>query len=83
MSTKNPLTRAGIEPATFRFVAQHLNDCAAAVPTQTEELETNGRIVKWDVRKKWGLEIKKYKRINNKNKRLNLCAHKFPKNVKF
>ena len=24
MSMKNPLTPAGIEPATFRFVAQHL-----------------------------------------------------------
>jgi len=24
---------AGIEPATFRFVAQHLNHCATAVPT--------------------------------------------------
>ena len=23
---------SGIEPATFRFVAQHLNHCAAAVP---------------------------------------------------
>ena len=29
---KNPLTPAGIEPATFRFVAQHLNHCATAVP---------------------------------------------------
>jgi len=28
---KNPLTPAGIEPATFRFVAQHLNHCATAV----------------------------------------------------
>jgi len=28
---KNPLTQAGIEPATFRFVAQHLNHCATAV----------------------------------------------------
>ena len=28
---KNPLTLAGIEPATFRFVAQHLNHCATAV----------------------------------------------------
>jgi len=27
---KNPLTAAGIEPATFRFVAQHLNHCATA-----------------------------------------------------
>jgi len=29
---KKPLTPAGIEPATFRFVAQHLNHCATAVP---------------------------------------------------
>ena len=28
----NPLTPAGIEPATFRFVTQHLNHCATAVP---------------------------------------------------
>jgi len=27
MSTKNPMTPAGIESATFRFVAQHLNHC--------------------------------------------------------
>ena len=32
MSMKNPLTPAGIEPATFRFVAQHINLCATAVP---------------------------------------------------
>ena len=32
MSMKNPLTPAGIEPATFPFVAQHLNHCATAVP---------------------------------------------------
>jgi len=29
---KNPLTPAGIEPATFRFVAQRLNHCATAGP---------------------------------------------------
>ena len=34
MSMKNPVTPVGIEPATFRFVAQHLNHCATAVPTQ-------------------------------------------------
>jgi len=27
---KNPVTQAGIEPATFRFVAQRLNHCATA-----------------------------------------------------
>jgi len=32
MSIKNPMTPAGIEPATFRFVAQNLNHCATAVP---------------------------------------------------
>ena len=32
MPMKNPLTPAGIEPATFRFVAQHLDHCATAVP---------------------------------------------------
>ena len=26
------MTPAGIEPATFRFVAQHLNHCATTVP---------------------------------------------------
>jgi hypothetical protein len=32
MSTKNSMTPSGIEPATFWFVAQYLNHCAAAVP---------------------------------------------------
>ena len=32
MSMKNPLTPARIKPATFRFVAQHPNHCAIAVP---------------------------------------------------
>ena len=29
---KIPMTPSGIEPATFRFVAQHLKHCATAVP---------------------------------------------------
>ena len=32
MSMKNPQTPVGIEAAAFRFVAQHLNHCATAVP---------------------------------------------------
>jgi hypothetical protein len=32
MSMKNPVTPAGIEPAIFRFIAQHLNHCTTAVP---------------------------------------------------
>ena len=32
---KFPMTPDGIEPATFRFVAQHLNHCATAVPQHT------------------------------------------------
>ena len=31
---KIPVTPSGIKPATFRFVAQHLNHCATAVPMQ-------------------------------------------------
>ena len=34
MSLKNPLTSVGIEPETFRFVAQRLNHCATVVPPQ-------------------------------------------------
>ena len=30
------MTPSGIEPATFRFVAQHLNHCATAVPIRKE-----------------------------------------------
>ena len=29
---KIPMTPSEIEPATFRFVGQHLNHCATAVP---------------------------------------------------
>ena len=29
------MTPSGIEPATFRFVTQHLNHCATAVPIYT------------------------------------------------
>ena len=32
---KIPMTPAGIELSTFRFVAQHLNHCATGVPTST------------------------------------------------
>ena len=47
---KNPLTPAGIEPVTFRFVAQHLNHCATAVTplrlnTEYEFLDSRQRAV--------------------------------------
>jgi len=35
------VTPAGIEPATFRFVAQHLNHCATAVPMEKNEINVN------------------------------------------
>jgi len=34
---KTPMTPSRIEPATFWFVAQHLNHCATAVPTSLME----------------------------------------------
>ena len=36
VNEKNPLTPAGIEPVTFRFVAQHINRCATAGPTHSQ-----------------------------------------------
>jgi len=38
MSMKNPLTPSGNETDTFRFVAQHVNHCATAVPILAEYL---------------------------------------------
>ena len=38
---KNPLTPAGIEPATFRFVAQNLNHRATAIARQYTVLNLN------------------------------------------
>jgi len=44
MSMKNPLTLAGIEPATFRFVAQH--DGAGGSRTLSEEAEQSELFVR-------------------------------------
>ena len=41
---KSPLTLAGIEPATFRFVTEHLNHCATAVPLIKHILDINFNI---------------------------------------
>jgi len=38
---KNPLTPAGIEPATFRFVALHLNHCATAMEKRGHKYKFN------------------------------------------
>jgi len=35
---KNPLTPAGIEPATCRILAKHLNHCATADPKKTSTI---------------------------------------------
>jgi hypothetical protein len=46
MSMKNPLTTAGIEPATYRFVAKHLNQCATAFPPLNKFIFENPGITK-------------------------------------
>ena len=42
---KIPMTPSGNEPATFRFVAQHLNHCATAVPRTPRQLDRNWLIL--------------------------------------
>jgi len=37
MSMKNSMSPSGIEPANFRFVEQHFNHCATAVPPEIHE----------------------------------------------
>jgi len=48
---KNPLSPAGIEPVTFRFVVQHLNHRATAVPIKMHD--TNMKITS-DFGSYWG-----------------------------
>ena len=45
---KIPMTPAGIELATFRFTAQHLNHCATAVPFEDNNMRWN--LTKYGVR---------------------------------
>jgi len=40
MSMKNPLILAGIEPATFRVVAQYLNHCYRGPPPPPNNQKT-------------------------------------------
>ena len=55
---KNPRTQAEIEPATFRFVAQHLKHCATAVPFRLVRLERKyPRIVPRYGRIQWQYEV--------------------------
>jgi len=47
MSMKNPLTRAVIETATFRFATQRLNHCATTFPQKCEYTNNIKEIQKW------------------------------------
>jgi len=37
------MTPAGIEPATFRFVAQHLNHCVTGLPRYADVIKYKGK----------------------------------------
>ena len=43
---KNPLTPAGIEPATFPFAARHLDHCATAELRENNSLDINVTMLK-------------------------------------
>jgi len=42
------MTPAGIEPATFQFVAQYLNHCATAIPRAQSDVPTENWYVMLD-----------------------------------
>ena len=44
---KIPMTPSEIEPATFRFVAQHINHCATAVPSSVSSFIIIIFALKW------------------------------------
>ena len=41
------MTPSGIEPATFGFVAQHLNYCATAVPKMSTHIRVKVFLSDW------------------------------------
>ena len=54
------MTPSGIEPATFRFVAQHLNHCATAVPAAGVACTYSEYTTGWKV---WGTNLFRSKRF--------------------
>ena len=71
------MTPSGIEPATFRFVAQQLNHCATAVPKQVSDNEIYllikyTKIVLWRVVKR--LSYIEDARCLKVNQSFNKCA---------
>jgi len=70
------MTPSGIEPATFRFVAQHLNHCATAVtvmmlaprPILNLEGREQWRAILGEAKVHQGLQCQKKKKNKNKKK---------------
>jgi len=79
MSMKNPLTPAGIEPATFRFVAQHLSHCATAVPFLdmycTDFIDTHALFVSTAYKIQNSVQYCRGVRFNPLNAELNPICH--------
>jgi len=64
------VTPSGIEPATYRFVAQNLNHCATAVPnsnsSSNDEDDDNNNKVHFNMCKETGVQLDKkhwYERV--------------------
>ena len=63
------MTPAGIEPATFRFVAQHLNHCATAVPYYMWYKSVFGVVMLTEMMSQLSFIKSIYKLVSRTNKR--------------
>ena len=65
------MTPSGIDPATFQFVAQHLNHCATTVPIQDMYIQNVGH----DPKKERKIDKKKKESFKRRKEKRKFSLH--------